>query len=326
VCSLPFAITTGQFAGDTGRCLSDHSNALTGTVGVEWTPDENTLAYVRYNRGYKAFAFNAGFVGPNPEAAPEYVNDVEVGFKRTIGTKATIDIAAFHYGYFNDQVPIGVPSGGVTLTEFINIPRAVSEGVELETYWRPLRHLDLSLTYGLDYTRIKSTCSNVGGVATGACFVDADDPFAMQPNARPVGAASSAGVFAQAVNGYELPNAPENKIALNGTYTMPFDPGNLIFSATYIWKDKSFGSIFDRFYNEAPSWSQVNLRLTWSGHHDRYEFALYVNNLFNTIGYDAALGGNAGQFLSTSAGQNFAVPFYDLTPPRQFGGEFHYKF
>ena len=52
---------------------------------------------------------------------------------------------------------------------------AVSEGVEIEAYWRPIRHLDLTLTYGLDHTRIQSTCTNVGGVATGACYVDALD-------------------------------------------------------------------------------------------------------------------------------------------------------
>jgi iron complex outermembrane receptor protein len=331
VCGLPFLNLTGPYAGDWSRCLSDHSNALTGTVGVEWTPDSNTLAYVRYNRGYKAFAFNAGFVGFNPEAAPEYVNDVEVGYKHTIGNKATIDIDAYHYGYFNDQVPIGVPAGSVTLTEFINVPRAVSEGVEVEAYWRPLPHLDLTLTYGFDYTNIQSTCNNVGGVATGACYVDALDPFAQQPNARPVGNPSASGVFSQAVNGAELPNAPQNKIALNGLYTWQFNPGNLIFSATYIWKDKSYGSIFTRFYDEAPSWSQVNLRLTWSGNHDRYEVVFYVNNLFNLYGYDAALAGNilgvdSGPGTGAGPGQTFPVPFYDLTPPRQFGAEFHYKF
>ena len=70
-----------------------------------------------------------------------------------------------------------------------------------------------------------------------------------------------------------------------------FDPGNLIFSASYIWKDKSYSSIFTRIYDEAPSWSQVNLRATWSGNHDRYEIVFFMNNVFNTLGYDAAAGG-----------------------------------
>ncbi len=134
--------------------------------------------------GYKAFAFNAGFVGFNPEAATEYVNDVEIGYKHTLGNTATIDIDAYHYGYFNDQVPIGVPAGSVTLTEFVNVPRAVSEGVEMEAYWRPIRHLDLTLTYGFDYTNIQSTCANVGGVAVGYCYVDALDPASPRSRTR----------------------------------------------------------------------------------------------------------------------------------------------
>ena len=176
VCGLPVLQTSGPFAGAETRCLSDHSEAPTGTAGVEWTPNDDTLVYVRYNRGYKAFAFNAGYIGNNAEAAPEYVNDYEVGYKGTFGRNFTLDVDGFYYSYINDQVPIGVPDGAVTSVEFVNVPKAVSDGVEVEAYWRPVRHLDLSLSYGLDHTEITSGCSLVGGVPTGACYVDALDP------------------------------------------------------------------------------------------------------------------------------------------------------
>ncbi len=321
VCSLPFLNLTGPFAGDWSRCLSDKSSAVTGTAGIEWTPDPDTLVYARYNRGYKAVAFNAGFVGAQPEAQPEHVDDFEVGFKKTFGHTFVLDADAFYYNYSNDQVPIGVPVGSVTLTEFINVPKAVSDGIELQAVWTPIRDLELSLTYGLDHTEITSTCTLVGGVATGACYVDSDDTAAVQPGARPVGP-----LGVQAVNGNELPQAPENKIAANGVYTFHFDPGDLALSGTFIWKDKSYGEIFQRTYYEAPSWNQVNLRATWSGDHDRYEVVLYVNNLFNTLGYDAA--GGSG-FLATQpvgGGPSTPLTSYDLTPPRQYGVEVHYKF
>lgn len=320
ICGLPVTQTTGQFAGDLTRCLSDHSQALTGTAGIEFTPDDETLVYARYNRGYKAFAFNAGFVGSNPEAAPEYVNDYEIGLKRTFGRNIVIDADAFYYDYQNDQVPIGVPVGGVNLTEFINIPKAVSDGVELQALWRPIEHLDLSLTYGFNHTSITSGCSLASGAPVGACYVDALDPTAVQPGARPVG---TSGV--QAVNGDELPQAPENKVAFNANYTFNFEPGNLTLSASYIWKDKSYSTIFQRFYYLAPSWSQVDLRATWSGDHDRYEVVLYVKNLFNTLGYDAAADGyeiNA----PVGGGPSTVAPSFDLTPPRLYGMEVHYKF
>jgi iron complex outermembrane receptor protein len=346
VCSLPVQNTTvgSPFYGDYTRCLSDHSQALTGTAGAEWTPDDETLVYVRYNRGYKAFALNAGFVGNNPEAAPEHVDDYEIGFKRTFGNKFTLDADAFYYNYTNDQVPVGAAGSGVTLTEFINIPKAIADGVEFVADWRPIRHLDLSLTYGLDHTSIQSNCTSVNGVATGACYLDALDPYATEPGARPVGNLTSGIFYNQSVKGDELPNAPENKVAFNANYTWEYDPGNLTLSATYIWKDKSYSSIFTRTYDEAPSWSQVDMRLIWSGNHDKYEVILYVKNLFNTLGYDAAANGyvvGSGEPLNVfganttplpngtqipSSAELHAASSFDLTPPRLFGMEVHYKF
>jgi iron complex outermembrane receptor protein len=325
VCSLPTLQTSGQFAGDYTRCLSDHSSALTGTAGVEWTPDDDTLVYARYNRGYKAFAFNAGYVGANPEAAPEYVNDYEVGYKRTFGRNFTLDADAFYYDYVNAQVPIGVPVGGIALTEFINIPKAVSDGAEVTAYWRPVRHLDLSLTYGFDHTEILTGCNLVGDVPTGACYVDTLDPLGSAAGAKTV--ANVGGYGVQSVRGDELPQAPENKVAVNANYTFEFEPGNLIMSATYTWRDKSYASIFERTYYEAPSWDQVDLRATWSGNHDHYEVILFVRNLFNTLGYDAAAAGYISENPVGNASAGITqVSAFDLTPPRTFGAEFHYKF
>jgi iron complex outermembrane receptor protein len=327
ICSLPTLQTSGQYAGDYARCLSYSSGALTGTAGIEWTPDNDTLVYARYNRGYKAFAFNAGYLSANTVAAPESVNDYEVGFKRSFNHNLTIDADAFYYDYTNDQVPLGIATGALTLTEFTNVPKAVSDGVEITGDWRPVRHLDLNLTYGFDHTEILSSCSNVGGVATGACYEDAVDPFAMAAGARPVGGATSAGTVLQSVQGDELPQAPENKVAFNANYTWVLDQGNFSLSATYIWKDVSYASIFTRTYDEAPSWSQVDMRAVWSADHGKYEVVAFVKNLFNTLGYDAAAAGYmTGTGNTISAANISQVSAYDLTPPRLYGMELHYKF
>jgi iron complex outermembrane receptor protein len=319
ICSTPTLQTTGKYAGDYVRCLKDHSSAFTGTAGVSWTPDKNTLVYGRYNRGYKAFGFNAGFIGANVEAAPEYVDDFEFGFKKSWG-RFVLDADAFYYNYKDAQIPIGVPVGAVTVTEFINIPKSVSKGVEFTANWQPVDHLNLSLVYGFDDTRIQSGCTLVGGVATGACFVDIADPAATAAGARPVGATG-----AQAVSGNALPQAPKNKVAFNANYTFEFTPGSLTLSGSYIWKDKSWDSIFRRPYDEAPSWDQVDLRATWQGNKDRYELVAYVRNLFDTLGYDAAAGGYP--IAQPVGGGGFTqAPAYDLTPPRTYGFEVHYKF
>ena len=224
-----------------------------------------------------------------------------------------IDADAFWYSYTNDQVPLGVANSSLTLTEFLNIPTAVSDGIELTADWRPIRHLDLNVTYGFDHTTITSGCASVGGVATGACYEDALDPFATAPGARPVGGATSAGTFLQAVKGDALPQAPENKVAFNVNYTWEFEPGNLTASATYSWRDKSYASIFTRTYDMAPSWSQVDLRVVWSGDHDRYEIIGFVRNLFDTLGYDAAAG---GYIAGGEAAAMTQVPAFDPSSRR----------
>ena len=324
--------TTGKYAGDAIRKLADSSSAVTGTAAIEWTPDHDTLAYARYNRGYKAFALNAGFVGANPEAAPESVNDYELGLKKTINHNIQIDVAAFYYDYSNDQLPlafpVATPVGPLNLTQFVNIPKAVSDGIEVTAVWNPISHLNLSLTYGLDHTEISTGCANFTtplGVASAGCFIDPADPFAQAKGAKPAGPSTTGDVF-QSVKGNALPQAPENKVAFNANYTFYFEPGNLTLSGSYIWKDHSYSSIFTRTqYDYAPSWNQVDMRATWSGNHDKYEVVLYVKNLFDTIGYDAAAGANYNASPQGGGAATYS-PTYDLTPPRQFGAELHYKF
>ncbi len=183
-CAVNFP-TTGLYAGDATRCLGDNSAAVTGTAGVEWTPDPDTLVYARYNRGYKAFGLNAGFVGANPEAMPEFINDFEAGVKKTFGRTLSVDIDGFYYDYSNDQIPISIFVGNppVAVTEFINIPKAVSDGVELTANWVPINNLDLSLTYGFNHTSISSGCDVATGV--GFCPINVND-FVLNAGGEPV--------------------------------------------------------------------------------------------------------------------------------------------
>jgi iron complex outermembrane receptor protein len=330
VTCLPHLLANGQYE----RCLGDTSSATTGTAGIEFTPNRDTLAYIRYNRGYKAFGFNAGPMVPNPEAAPETVDDVEIGLKQSPTRDFQYNVDFFYYNYMNDQIPIDVNTGAVIATEFKNIPAAVSEGVELQMIWNPIRNLNLNFTYSFDNTFITSNCSLVNGVPTGACFVDVVDPLALANGAKPVGGVIPAtvefpftqgGSVEQSVKGNALPQAPKNKIAFNANYTWEFEPGNFTLSGTYVWKDKSYAGVFTRSYEEAPSWNQVDMRGTWSGDHDHYEVIFFVKNLFNTIGYDAANLATAG-YTGNPANPTFQQSSYDLTPPRTYGVEVHYKF
>jgi iron complex outermembrane receptor protein len=131
------------------------------------------------------------------------------------------------------------------------------------------------------------------------------------------------------VKGNPLPNAPRNKVALNGNYTFVFDPGSLTLSVTGIWRDQQYGAIFKEPYNVAPSWSQVDLRATWKAPDDKYEIILYGRNVFNTVGYEAAAGGgiiSTGPNTLTGTTAYTQNNLYGINPPATYGIEVHYKF
>jgi iron complex outermembrane receptor protein len=327
--------STGAFA----RSLRGSSDAVTGNAGLEFTPTPDIFMYARYGRGYEPISFNAGFVSANPETKPEFLNSYELGYKQNFGGHLSFDLALFYYDYQQFQVPLAVSTGGVTSTQFINVPKARSDGVELEGVWSPVKDFTAVFSYSYDDTAILTGCSGalVGGVfianANALCVEDTNDPLAVQPGAKPI-ASGGAGVVVQSVKGNPLPNAPQNKVALNLAYTWHFDPGSLTLSGAAIWRDTQVGTVFNRFYDTAPSWSDIDIRALWKSHDDKYEIIGYVKNVFNTLQYEvgaagAGLSGTENQSLVSTKGNGgklFETSVYTLAPPRTYGLEVRYKF
>jgi len=295
------------------RNLGGSSSAVTGTAGVEWTPDNSTLGYFRFSRGYKDLALNLGTLATVAQVAPETMNDYELGLKKSFGHNLVVDADLFYEDYFNFQDDLSTlePDGNFS-GEFTNVAHARSAGFELETIWTPVDNLLIHFSYAFDDSAFLSKCSDtgtaplaVGQVATN-CFQDTVNPG--------LGRLSASG---------ELPNTPKNKVSLTPQYTWAFDQGKLTLSGTYVWRDQQYGSIFNEPYYVAPSWSQVNLRLSWVAPGDRYEIIAYGNNIFNTVTY--ATGGGAG--LDFGAGTPTQISrSYQINSPTTFGLELHYKF
>jgi len=155
--------------------------ALTGTANIDWTPDDSTLIYGKYSRGYKSGGFNIGIftvLSFRPWTDSEHVDSFEIGAKRTFGDWLTADVAVFHYQYTNLQIPIAVvqSSGGLaqSTTAFFNLPAAISQGVEVETLMSPIENLSIIANYSyLD-----------AHVSRGQLF-DPADPNATAPGAVP---------------------------------------------------------------------------------------------------------------------------------------------
>jgi iron complex outermembrane receptor protein len=318
------------------RNLDAWWSAWTGVAGVTWTPDNDTMAYARYSRGYKTGGFESGTMQIAPETLPELVDAYEVGFKEVFGHQLTFNAAGFYYNYSNDQQPLSVVNPNAppaTLTVVFNIPTAITYGVELETVWKPIDPLLISF----NYTYLSSHVQNTGG----QCFVDGSDPYAQMPGAKagacaPIITGTTYTAQPQDLKGAELPQSPANKVSLNGIYTFKFEPGNLAISASYIWKDKEYASIYNRSYYFMPSYSQVNLRATWTDAKDRYTVFVFADNVFNANGYDGMGPYTLAKPIAPTLASGLPVagtgtaPIIENAPsytaPRTFGVEFQYRF
>lgn len=295
------------------RDLSGNWNALTGTAAVEWQVAEDQLAFLRFSRGYKAGGFNAGGMSALPQTGSEHVNAYEAGFKGTFGSQVRFNLAGFFYDYSGLQVPLTVTQpGGAQLTQFFNLESSKSYGLEAEATWQPLSALQLGFNYGFGNSRINSGC----------CFVDGQDPLAVQPGAQPSGPAAN-GQQPQSVDGEQLPYTPKHKVALNAMYSLALDPGTLSVSGSYVWRAEAYGNIFNRPYNRIPSYDQVDARIAWTDANDRFRIVAFVKNLFDSIGYEGATG---NLLASPPAAPSQVAQTYALTPPRTYGLQVEFRF
>ena len=302
--------------GDWARNLGQTWSAPTGTLGVEWTPDPLTLLYAKYSRGYKSGGFNAGTIAANPQTGPETLDAYEVGFKRQwFDRKLTTNVALFYYNYDGMQIPLSVQpvGGGPATSETFNMKNVTTYGLELETIWVPIEHAQILF----DYSYLNSTIHDKTD-----CFTDGGDPFALAPghNIANCPIVAFPNFQSQTVNGQQVPEAAPNKIAVNGNYTFLFDPGSLTLSASYIWKDKTYDSIFNRSFNQAPAYSQVDLTATWNDVKNRYTIIVFGKNVFNALGTD----GVAGVRLDNEPYALYKT--FGLIPPATYGVQLQVRF
>src|SRR5581483_2870383 len=89
----------------------------------------------------------------------------------------------------------------------------------------------------------------------------------------------------QTLKGDQLPQSPENKIALNGAYTFEFTPGSLTVSATYFWQDSQRSSVFNGTDYVVPSYAVTDFRAVWNDAKARYTVIAFVKNAFDVTGY-----------------------------------------
>lgn len=297
------------------RGLKNDWSALTGTLGVDYTPDDDTLIYAKYTRGYKAGGFNAGTITANPSTDPEFMNAYEVGIKKTLGARLQANASAFWYDYRDVQAPLSErnPVTGSSVTNFYNLPRTTQRGFELETIWFPTDRLQILANYAFLDAKLDEAC----------CFIDPQDPLALQPGARPVPGQGAN----QDLSGAQFPGAQRNRVSLNANYTWDLFGGSLTGSASYVWRSGSYSSIFNRWYNKVDDWAQTDARLVWRDKDEKLTLIAFVKNIFEEEGPVSA-SAERSNTAPTTAGAPYDIinQSYTLNQPRTFGVELQRRF
>ena len=319
-----FGIYFDPVTGNRYRDLHAEFEEVTAVLGVDWTPDDDTLIYGKYNRGYKPGGLGCADVNCTLVVTPftdqEIVDAFELGYKKdwtdwNVTTNATL----FYYDYQGYQVsntivppdPGGTAVRTAPYSAYVNLPETRTTGFELETMWYPTDNLRFIFNYGFTNPEIGDS----------PALVHSLDPFALDPAAQKLGAPAATpatcappafsppgaaitcrGVQGQNLNGNILPFSPKNKIALNGTYTWDFEDGSTLdASLSYFWQDIAFSSIFNRSYTKIPAWDQTDGRLSWTSSDGGITLIGFVRNIFDEIVYDSRGAGlREGRFNQVS--------------------------
>ena len=129
--------------------FSDSELIYTGKISYEF--DAPVTAYASFTHGYKAGGINldvtAAIGGADPTFASEEVDAYELGIKaQFLDDAVTTNLAIFREEFSNLQI---LEFTGAAFQTF-NVPKAVSQGFELESVIRPTDGLTFNL--GLTYT------------------------------------------------------------------------------------------------------------------------------------------------------------------------------
>ena len=276
---------------------SREEEEFTGTAILSWKPTPDLLVYGSYSRGYKAGGFNLdrsalsnplAFDPANISAAAlqfdeETVDAYEIGLKYST-REFGVSIAGFRQEFSNFQ--LNTFNGAFYIVQTVNscdsdlggadrdasattgacssdevAPGLIAQGVEIETYLRPARDLDITL--GVTYSDT-SFEDNLIGDDTGAPL---DPALRLLP-------------------GDNLSNAPEIVATSSLTWTPPIgDSGleGLVFVNARMAGDYNTGSDL-LFSKEQDSFVVVNGRVGLTNIADRFAIEGWVNNLFD-VGY-----------------------------------------
>lgn len=241
-------------------------------IGVDWTPNDDLLLYLTWNKGYKSGGFDGSTITDPSAFAPFFGEDLyawEIGMKSTwADRRVQWNSAAFLYDFKNMQAEA---QREVLPNTFESIRANVGEaeiwGIESELWLRPASGLDIKV--GIAYLNTEITDWVVEGL-------DSSDPEVV----------ADAQAELDAHLGNHVPDSPEWTVNGLVRYGVPLTASlNLSVMADFNHVSDVFKNTSNDDYLKAPSYWLLNARVSLSSADGRWEASLWGKNLGDKFYY-----------------------------------------
>jgi len=236
---IPFDFT-GPVPTTAGTEININDSDVSGRIGINFTPNNNTLIYASISTGFKSgivfsdITFVPEELGP---LAPEDITAYEMGVKLTLANgSAQFNASIFKYDYENIQTQ--VPTA-LSLT-FTNAEEADINGLEFDLNWQATNNLKLRVGVG---------------------WLDSE--------------IDSAGL-----SGNTLPNAPELQYTFIARYDRSLSNGYAVSGQVdYKYSDQMYKEATNNPLAQTDDYGVANARLTLTSPTGNWETSLWVKNM-----------------------------------------------
>ena len=255
---------------------------FTPKVGVEYRAGPGTFLFASYSKGFRAGGFNGRLIAPQtnvPTYQPDTNDTFELGLKSDwFDRRLRINATLFHSLYRDIQQTIADPSIQFRVA---NAGDATLMGFELEVTAVPVEAVRLDAAIGYTHSELKNVPAAVGPI-----------------------------------NGNRVPFSPEWTLSLGAQYDIRLAGGKLTPRIDYRLQSEVFFTAFNLPLERQGTYGLLNARLGWNDASERFNIAVYGQNLadtkYFTFGQDA---------LATQG-----VAYSYLGRPREFGVTVGYRF
>lgn len=162
-CAMPYTLVA------TDETITDRN--VTGTLGLNYQPDDNTLVYASVSRGQKSGGFFSGLATDARQLLPykpEKLTSYEVGAKLSLMERSLqLNLSGFFYDYQDVQTFKRSTVGAFPVQILGNVDKAEVKGIDADLAWRPFDDLTLQVAVGLLDTRLGQFVNAAGVTQTG---------------------------------------------------------------------------------------------------------------------------------------------------------------